>query len=227
MDYNAFLANKEMALQNKLMRYLGNKASNNLITFLNYIPKSLHLGYTLNTHILFIDDEFKNYPLMKREIKRVTIDTINYNKAYLDYYIRLIMETNYRDGDNLDYLCSQLIELYANLLEIKVNELSHPLITCRYDWDDMDCTEVQLDIFTLIRFGFDVITILNNNKDKLYIKEIKKELMTAFTKHKMLFTIMCNKIDKGDFPNSNNIPEYYDKCLEELNNNSIAKMNSF
>lgn len=227
IDYNTFINIRELALQDKLVEGSSNDMDDNSLSLSNYILKLLHLGYTLDAHIMFLDEDFKNYPLLKRKIRQVTTDTINYNKAYLFYYLSLIRDTNYKDGDNLDYLCSQLLELYSNLFGVGVNDIRHPLLSYTYDWTDIDYVEVQLDAYMLVGFGIDVFTTLNKNLDKVYIKEIKEELKTIFTKHRLLFTIICNKIGNREGPDSHNIPEFYNKCIKELNNNKIVKLNTF
>lgn len=227
IDYNTFINIRELVLQDKLMECSPKDMDDNNLILQNYILKLLHLGYTLDAHIMFLDEDFKNYPLLKRKIRQVTTDTISYNKAYLFYYLSLIRDTNYRDGASLDYLCSQLLELYSNLFGVGVNDIAHPLISYTYDWTDIHYTEVQLDAYMLVGFGIDVYMTLNKNLDKVYIKEIKEELKTIFTKHRLLYTIIYNKLENRDGIDSYNIPEFYNKCIKELNNNKIIKLNTF
>lgn len=227
VDYNTFIDIRELALQDKLMECSPDDMDDNNRILQNYILKLLHLGYTLDAHIMFLDEDFKNYPLLKRKIRQATTDTINYNKAYLFYYLSLIRDTNYMDGDSLDYLCSQLLELYSNLFGVGINDITHPLISYTYDWTDIHYTEVQLDAYMLVGFGIDVYMTLNKNLDKVYIKEIKEELKTIFAKHRLLYTIIYNKLENRNGPDSHNIPEFYNKCIKELNNNKIVKLNTF
>lgn len=227
IDYNTFVNIRELALQDKLIECEPKDMEDNDFNLQNYILKLLHLGYTLDAHIMFLDEDFKNHPLMERKIRQVTTDTISYNKDYLFYYLSLIRDTNYRDGASLDYLCSQILELYSNLFGVRVNDIVHPLLSYTYDWTDIHYSEVQLDAYVLVGFGIDVYRTLNKNLDKVYLKEIKEELKTIFTKHRLLYTIVYNNLETGDIIDSYGIPEFYNKCIKELNNNKIIKLNTF
>lgn len=208
INYNTFLDAKKRAIKNSLTTVNGEPNQN----IEDSVYDSLHVGYTIDVDLLPKDKGSSKSDCLRNDINKITVDTIHYNRCYLEYYLKIAQDRDYKDSSILGYIRTFLLKLYLNVLEAKSDELKLPLITVSYNLDDTNNEFTMLYAYMIVQFAIDVFSILNSNSDKIYLKDIKKDLEEVYTKHILIYSAIATKVENYNSLCGVNIEEFYNSC---------------